>query len=100
MRNHMSRLQGKVALVTGANKGIGRAIARGLAAEGASVVLVARGMELLLEAASELTKHGAHVLAVPADVTDEAQVRQVFAETMERFGRVDILVNNAGAFDA
>lgn len=95
----MGRLTGKTALVTGGNKGIGKGIARGLAAEGARLVLTARGAKDLQIAADELTQSGAEVLAVPADVTEEQQVRDLFARTLERFGRLEILVNNAGAFE-
>lgn len=99
----MGKLEGKVALVTGSNRGIGRAIARGLAAEGAAMVLSARDAGRLEETAREFAASGVagpeRVLAVPADVTDEAQVEALFARTMERFGRLDVLVNNAGAFD-
>lgn len=94
----MSKLNGKVALVTGANRGIGRGIAEGLAAEGAAIVITARDAALLNEAAQAITAAGATVLAVAADVSDEAQVQQVFARTMERFGRLDLLVNNAGTW--
>jgi len=75
----MGKLDGKVALVTGGNKGIGKGIARGLAAEGASLALVARGAAELRRTADELAAGGARVLALPADVTDERQVQQVFA---------------------
>lgn len=95
----MGKLDGKVALVTGANQGIGKGIARGLAAEGAVLVLTARGAEKLKQAADELGGTETSVLAVPADVTDESQVQALFRKTLERFGRLDILVNNAGAFD-
>ena len=99
----MGKLDGKVALVTGGNRGIGQAIARGLAREGAAVVLAARDAGRLEAAAAGLVREGAaapdRVLAVPADVTDEAQVENLFARAMERFGRLDVLVNNAGAFD-
>lgn len=95
----MKSLVGKIALISGGNKGIGKGIARGLAAEGASLVITARGESDLRRAASELTQLGADVLAIPADVTDEKQVQELFAQTTKRFGRLDILVNNAGAFD-
>ncbi len=95
----MASLTGKVALITGGNQGIGKGIARGLAAEGASLALTARGKEALDRAAAELAARGARVLAVAADVTDEGQVREVFRRTLAEFGRLDILVNNAGAFD-
>ena len=95
----MGKLDGKVALVTGGNRGIGKGIARGLAAEGASLVLTARDAEVLDRTAGELAADGTPVLAVPTDVTDETQVEALFERTMERFNRLDILVNNAGAFD-
>jgi NAD(P)-dependent dehydrogenase (short-subunit alcohol dehydrogenase family) len=93
------KLSGKVALVTGGNQGIGKGIARALAAEGARLVLVARGADTLHQTADALKRQGTDVLALPADVTDEQQVRQVFAKTLDQFGRLDLLVNNAGAFD-
>jgi NAD(P)-dependent dehydrogenase (short-subunit alcohol dehydrogenase family) len=95
----MGKLEGKIALVTGASSGIGYGIARGLAAEGATLILTARNAERLRQNAEELSKAGTTVLTLPADVSDEAQVRQVFRQTMERFGRLDLLVNNAGIFD-
>ncbi len=95
----MGRLDGKVALITGASKGIGRAIAFGLAAEGAAVVLTARGLEALERTAAEVAARGSRVLAHPADVADAAQVEPLFAIVREDFGRLDLLVNNAGAFD-
>jgi NAD(P)-dependent dehydrogenase (short-subunit alcohol dehydrogenase family) len=95
----MGKLDGKVALITGGNKGIGKGIARGLAAEGAALALVARGADTLRRAADELAAAGTRVLALPADVTDELHVQQVFARTVEHFGRLDLLVNNAGAFE-
>ena len=95
----MGGLDGKVALVTGSSRGIGKGIAQGLAREGASVAITARPSTSLEETAAELRKSGATVLAVPSDVTDEGQVERLFGATMERFGRLDVLVNNAGAFD-
>jgi len=95
----MAKLDGKVAIVTGGNRGIGAAVGKAFAAEGASVVLAARDAERLEEAVGQLAQTGATVLGVATDVTDEAQVESLFRQTMERFGRVDILVNNAGAFD-
>ncbi|HEV3084885.1 MAG TPA: SDR family oxidoreductase [Gemmataceae bacterium] len=95
----MGKLDGKVALVTGGNRGIGKGIARALASEGAALVFCARGAEALQRTADELTAGGASVLAVAADLTEEQQVHMVFARLMERFTRLDILVNNAGAFD-
>lgn len=95
----MDKLNGKVALITGASQGIGQGIADAYAAEGASLILSSRNAELLDQNAETLSEAGANVLVVPADVTDEAQVRELFRRTMERFERLDILVNNAGIFD-
>jgi NAD(P)-dependent dehydrogenase (short-subunit alcohol dehydrogenase family) len=93
------RLKGKIALITGANRGIGRGIAEAFAAEGAALTLMARDAARLGETAEALKQNGADVLAVPADVTDEKQVQEVFRQAMDRFKRLDILVNNAGTFE-
>jgi NAD(P)-dependent dehydrogenase (short-subunit alcohol dehydrogenase family) len=99
----MGKLDGKVALVTGSNRGIGRAIAGGLAREGAAVVLAARDAARLEQARRDMIARGEapedRVLAVPANVADEEHVGSLFARAMQRFGRLDVLVNNAGAFD-
>ncbi|MCY3764943.1 MAG: SDR family NAD(P)-dependent oxidoreductase [Gemmatimonadetes bacterium] len=95
----MSKLEGRVAVVTGGNQGIGKGIARAFAKEGASLVLTARTVEKLESAAEEMRTEGVEAVVAPADVTDESQVESVFAKAMERFGRVDVLVNNAAAFD-
>ena len=95
----MGKLDGKVGVVTGGNRGIGAAIAHAFAREGASVVIAARDAERLQRTAAELQETGAAVLAVPTDITSEADVVSLFAQTVKRFGRVDVLVNNAGAFD-
>jgi NAD(P)-dependent dehydrogenase (short-subunit alcohol dehydrogenase family) len=94
----MRRLEGKIALITGANRGIGRGVAEAFAAEGAALTLMARDAALLDETAEALRRGGVEVLAVPADVTDERQVQEVFRQATDRFGRLDILVNNAGTF--
>ncbi len=94
----MGKLEGKVAIVTGGSRGIGKAIARGLAAEGAKLVITARGVEKLNQTAHELASAGRTIIPIPADVTDEAQVTALFQRTVELFHRLDILVNNAGAF--
>src|SRR5947199_10469587 len=95
----MGGLDEKVVLVTGGSRGIGKGIARGMAREGASVVIAARPSAALDETAAQLAELGKPVLAVPADVTDEGQVEHLFATLLARFGRLDVLVNNAGAFD-
>jgi len=89
-------LRGRVAIVTGSSRGIGRAIASSLADEGARLVLNARGAETLQAVAEDLTARGTDVLAVTADVTSTEGCQQIFDRTLERFGQVDILVNNAG----
>ncbi len=90
-------LAGKVALVTGASRGIGRAIAEGLAAEGARLVIAARGVEALEETQRALEATGAEVLAVPTDVGDDASVEALVKNARERFGQIDILISNASA---
>ena len=90
-------LTGKVALVTGASCGIGRAIAEGLAAEGARLVIAARGAEALEETKSRLERAGAEVLAVPTDVGDDASVAALVEQARKRFGPIDILISNASA---
>src|SRR5437660_2286598 len=86
---------GKVALVTGAGTGIGKAAALALLQEGYAVVLAGRRKDAL-EAVAREAKPGASVLAVPTDVGDPASVRALFARTKETFGRLDVLFNNAG----
>jgi 3-oxoacyl-[acyl-carrier protein] reductase len=93
-------LAGRVALVTGGSKGIGRACALGLAAEGCRVAIAARGADALREAAAELEKAGAEALAVPADLAEAGGARAVVDAVVGRFGRLDVLVNNAGAIRA
>lgn len=95
----MGKLQGKVAIVTGGNRGIGAGIARAFAGEGCTLVLAARDAARLEEAGAEFRGLGVEVLTVPTDITSEEQILNLFTATMERFGRLDILVNNAGAFD-
>jgi NAD(P)-dependent dehydrogenase (short-subunit alcohol dehydrogenase family) len=95
----MGGLDGKVVLVTGGSRGIGKGIALGMAREGATVAITARASEALEQTLGELRALGGEALAVPADVTDEAQVDAVFDALTQRFKRLDVLVNNAGAFD-
>jgi NAD(P)-dependent dehydrogenase (short-subunit alcohol dehydrogenase family) len=93
----MGRLEGKVAIVTGASGGIGLAIARLYAREGASVVLSARRGELVRVAAEEIVSQGGKAIAVEADVAIRDDARRTIAAAVEAFGTVDILVNNAQA---
>lgn len=90
------KLDGKVAVVTGASKGIGKAIASAFAAAGAKVVLAARTRETLEQVAADLRESGAEAMAVPTDVTDVDAVQRLIEKTLEVYERVDILVNNAG----
>ena len=90
------KLDGKVVVVTGASKGIGRAIASAFAAAGAKVVLAARTRETLEQVAAELRESGAEAMAVPTDVTDVDAVQRLIEQALTAYQRVDILVNNAG----
>jgi 2-deoxy-D-gluconate 3-dehydrogenase len=89
-------LTGRVALVTGGNRGIGLGMARGLAAAGAAVAIAGRNAAKSEAAAAELAKLGAKTAVVTGDVADEVQCRKLVEETAARLGRLDILVNNAG----
>lgn len=90
-------LKDKVALVAAGSRGLGRAVAEELAAEGASLVLCARDATTLAETTAAIADQtGAHVLGVPCDVTAASQVKQLVASGIDRFGRIDILVTNAG----
>ena len=90
-------LQGKVALVTGSSRGIGRGIATALAEEGAAVMLTGRDKAALEEAAAVLKQRGAEVGTHAGDLREPAEAERLLAAVRERFGRLDILVNNAGA---
>ncbi len=95
----MSFVKGKIALITGASSGLGAAVARVFAEAGISVVLAARRKERLDQLADEIAEQGGTALAIECDVTDEAQVVDLFATALDRFGRIDILINNAGIAD-
>jgi 3-oxoacyl-[acyl-carrier protein] reductase len=93
------KLAGKVAVVTGASKGIGAEIAQHLAADGAAVVVnYARAKEGADRVVDEITKRGGKAVAVQADVAKKKDIEQLFAAAKKAFGRVDILVNNAGVY--
>jgi 3-oxoacyl-[acyl-carrier protein] reductase len=94
------KLQGKVAVVTGASKGIGAAIAKHLAAEGAAVVVnYSSSKEGADRVVNEIKSKGGRAVAVQANVAKQADVERLFAETKQAYGRLDILVNNAGIYD-
>ena len=92
----MAKLDGKVAVITGASSGIGEATAEALAAEGASVVVAARREDRLSDLVERINGNGGKALSVSADVTDEGQAHELIRKAKSEFGRVDILVNNAG----
>ena len=93
----MTRLSGKVALITGGGTGIGRAIALAFAREGASVALAGRRLEKLREVLSEVEKDGGSGIAIECDVTRGKEVERAVRETTKKFGRLNVLVNCAGA---
>jgi 3-oxoacyl-[acyl-carrier protein] reductase len=96
----MSRLQSKVAIVTGASKGIGASIARQLAAEGAAVVVnYASSKSDAERVVGDITRTGGRAIAVQGDVAKQTDVDRLFAETKKAYGRLDILVNNAGVYE-
>ena len=95
----MSRLKNKVAVVTGASKGIGASIAKGLAAEGASVVVnYSSSKEGADRVVAEIKEKGGKAVAIQGDVARSADVERLFAGTKKAFGKLDVLVNNAGVF--
>ncbi len=96
----MSKLKGKVAIVTGASKGIGASIAKHLAAEGAAVVVnYSSSKEGADRVVSEIASHGGKAIAVQANVAKKAEIERLFAEAKKAYGRLDILVNNAGIYE-
>ena len=100
MNTNSQKLTGKVALVTGASKGIGAAIAKHLAAEGAAVVVnYASSREGADRVVAEITKNRGTAVAVQANVAKKPEIERLFAETKKKFGRLDILVNNAGVYE-
>ena len=90
------RLQDQVALITGAGRGIGRAIALAYAREGARLALAARTLSELEETARQAEALGAPTCVIPTDVTEPTQVEDMVRRTLEQFATLDILVNNAG----
>src|SRR5260221_6002937 len=95
----MGKLEGKVAVVTGASKGIGAGIAKGLAAEGAAVVVnYASSREGADKVVAEITAKGGKAIAVQGDVSKAADVKRIFAQAKQAYGTLDVLVNNAGIY--
>jgi 3-oxoacyl-[acyl-carrier protein] reductase len=100
MNTNTKKLTGKVAVVTGASKGIGADIAKHLAAEGAAVVVnYASSKEGADEVVAEIVSHGGKAIAVQANVAKKVEIERLFAETKTAFGQLDILVNNAGVYE-
>jgi 3-oxoacyl-[acyl-carrier protein] reductase len=98
--NQSSKLAGKVAVVTGGSKGIGAAIAKALAAEGAAVVVnFASSKAAADKVVEDIAAQGGKAVAVQADVAKKADIDRLFAETTKRFGQIDVLVNNAGVYE-
>ncbi len=90
------KLYGKVAIVTGGSKGLGRAIAVGMGEVGAKIVVVSRTKTLIEETASEIISHGGDAIAIPVDVRSEKDIEKAVNAVIGKFGQIDILVNNAG----
>lgn len=90
-------LTGKVAVVTGSGRGLGRAMAEGLAAAGAAVVTCARSFDEAMEVAARISDAGGRAIGVAVDVTDRRSCAELIERTVAAFGRVDVLVNNAGS---
>src|SRR5438093_5657441 len=100
MKTNNNKLSGKVAIVTGASKGIGASIAKHLAAEGASVVVnYASSKNGADKVVADITANGGKAVAVQADLAKKADIERLFAETKRAFGPLDILVNNAGVYE-
>lgn len=95
----MTSMKNRTVLITGASRGIGAAMARGFAAEGASVVLLARSATSLEALAAEIEADGGQALAIGGDVSVWADVEGAVSQAMARFGALDVLINNAGVIE-
>ena len=96
----MNRLEGKVAIITGGNSGVGAATALKFAAEGAKVVITARRAAPLEEVAAKIREAGGEVLPIVSDISSVDDAKKVVATTLETYGKIDILINNAGVLDS
>ena len=92
----MGQLDGKIAIVTGAGRGIGRSVAEFFAREGATVIATSRTVGELEDLAAQMAREAGEIVPLPGDIVDETFVDNMFEEVVQRFGRVDVLVNNAG----
>src|SRR5437660_12505856 len=100
MQTNTKKLDGKVAIITGASKGIGTAIAKHLAAEGAAVVVnYSSSKEGADRVVDEIAKQGGKAIAVRANIARKVDIERLFAETKKAFGKLDILINNAGVYE-
>lgn len=95
----MGRLDGKVAIITGGNSGVGAATAELFAKEGAKVVITARRVDKLKEVADKIEQSGGEVLAIPCDVSKVESVEEMVSKAVSRYGQIDVLVNNAGVLE-
>ncbi len=95
----MGKLDGKVAIITGASHGLGRGIALAFAREGCAVAIAGRSAERLQSVADAIDRQSGDALPIPTDLLDEAQIEALFAQTLARYGRLDVLVNNAAILD-
>jgi NAD(P)-dependent dehydrogenase (short-subunit alcohol dehydrogenase family) len=94
----MERLKERIAIVTGAGQGIGRALAMGLAREGAKIVIAEINAKNAMAVKKEIEAGGGSAVALPTDVSDESSVQAMVADSLRQFGSIDILINNAGIF--
>lgn len=96
---HMNRLEGKVAIITGGNSGVGAATAMKFAQEGAKVVITARRQAQLEEVAAKIREAGGEVLPITSDISKVEDAKTVVSSVIEKYGKIDILINNAGVLD-
>ncbi|WP_158247321.1 SDR family NAD(P)-dependent oxidoreductase [Geothermobacter hydrogeniphilus] len=96
MKKNLFSLEGKVAIITGASRGLGKAVANGYADAGAKVVVAARNLEDLNRLVADMEQRGGEGFAVKCDVSQDQDLLNLVVKTMERYGQIDILVNNAG----